>query len=71
MRNSRSFLRRDCRAQRRIGEWLACRAGKNSDANSDDWLQCRGVRERIRELQEENNRKSQLNREEALRWLAA
>jgi len=46
-------------------------AGKNADANSDDWLQCRGVRERIRELQEENNRKSQLSREEALQWLAA
>jgi hypothetical protein len=46
-------------------------AGKNADANSDDWLQCRGVRERIRELQQENNRKSELSREEALRWLGA
>jgi hypothetical protein len=45
------------------------RAGKNSDANSDDWLNARGVRERIRELQEQNAKKSALSREEALRWL--
>jgi hypothetical protein len=33
-------------------------------------MKCRGVEERIRELQEENNRKSELSREEALAFLA-
>ena len=45
------------------------RAGKNSDANSDDWLNARGVRERIKELQEQSAKKSELSREEALKWL--
>ena len=47
------------------------RAGKNSDANSDDWLNARGVRERIRELQERNSRKSEMTREELLTFYAA
>ena len=46
------------------------RAGKNSDANSDDWLNARGVRERIQELQERNSERSEITRQEALRWLA-
>ena len=46
------------------------RAGKNSDANSDDWLNARGVRKRIQELQERNAERSELSREEALRWLS-
>ena len=46
------------------------RAGKNSDANSDDWLNARGVRERIRELQERNSRKSEMTREELLTFYA-
>ena len=45
------------------------RAGKNSDANSDDWLNARGVRQRIQELQEQSAKKSELSREEALKWL--
>ena len=47
------------------------RAGKNSDANSDDWLNARGVRKRIRELQERNSRKSEMTREELLAFYAA
>jgi hypothetical protein len=46
------------------------RAGKNSDANSDDWLNARGVRERVQELQERNAERSEITREEAMRWLA-
>ena len=46
------------------------RAGKNSDANSDDWLNARGVRKRIQELQERNAERSEITREEALGWLA-
>ena len=46
------------------------RAGKNSDANSDDWLNARGVRTRIQELQERNAERSEITREEALQWLA-
>ena len=46
------------------------RAGKNSDANSDDWLNARGVRKRIQELQERNAERSEITREEALQWLA-
>jgi len=46
------------------------RAGKNSDANSDDWLNARGVRKRIQELQERNAERSEITRQEALRWLA-
>ena len=46
------------------------RAGKNSDANSDDWLNARGVRERIQELQERNSRKSEMTREELLTFYA-
>jgi hypothetical protein len=46
------------------------RAGKNSDSNSDDWLNARGVRKRIQELQERNAQRSELSREEALRWLS-
>ena len=46
------------------------RAGKNSDANSDDRLNARGVRKRIQELQERNAERSELSREEALRWLS-
>jgi Terminase small subunit len=46
-------------------------AGKNADANSDDWLNARGVRERIRELQERNSRKSEMTREELLTFYAA
>ena len=46
------------------------RAGTNSDANSDDWLKARGVRERIHELQERNAERSEFTRQEALRWLA-
>ena len=38
--------------------------------HSDEWMKARGVEERIRELQEENNRKSELSREEALQWLS-
>jgi Terminase small subunit len=45
-------------------------AGKNADANSDDWLNARGVRERIRELQERNSRKSEMTREELLTFYA-
>jgi hypothetical protein len=49
------------------------RAGKpeNDDVHSHEWARRPDVRARIRELQEENNRKSQLSREEALQWLAA
>jgi hypothetical protein len=43
---------------------------KNANVHSDEWMKCRGVEERIRELQEENNRKSELSREEALAFLA-
>ena len=46
------------------------RAGKNSDANSDDWLNARGVRERIQELQERNSRKSEMTRAELLAFYA-
>ena len=46
------------------------RAGKNADANSDDWLNARGVRERIRELQERNSRKSEMTRKELLSFYA-
>jgi Terminase small subunit len=46
------------------------RAGKNSDANSDDWLNARGVRKRIQQLQERNAERSEMTREEALQWLA-
>ena len=46
------------------------RAGKNSDANSDDWLNARGVRKRIQQLQERNAERSEITREEALQWLA-
>ena len=46
------------------------RAGKNSDANGDDWLNARGVRERVQELQERNAERSEITREEAMRWLA-
>ena len=46
------------------------RAGKNSDANSDDWLNARGVRKRIQELQQRNAERSEITREEALQWLA-
>jgi hypothetical protein len=46
------------------------RAGKNSDANSDHWLNARGVRERIQKLQERNSERSEITRQEALRWLA-
>ena len=47
------------------------RAGKNSDANSDDWLNARGVRKRIQELQERNSRKSEMTREELMAFYAA
>ena len=55
-------------AYRRVA---GARAGKNADANSDDWLNARGVRERIRELQERNSRKSEMTREELLTFYAA
>ena len=45
-------------------------AGKNADANSDDWLNARGVRERLRQLQERNSRKSEMTREELLAFYA-
>jgi hypothetical protein len=54
-------------AYRRVS---GARAGKNADANSDDWLNARGVRKRIQELQERNAERSELSREEALRWLS-
>ena len=54
-------------AYRRVA---GARAGKNSDANSDDWLNARGVRKRIQGLQERNAERSEITREEALQWLA-
>ena len=55
---------------RSVSEVAGARAGTNSDANSDDWLNARGVRERIQELQERNAERSEFTRQEALRWLA-
>ena len=46
------------------------RAGKNSDANSDDWLNARGVRQRITELMAENANRAQMSREELLTFYA-
>ena len=46
-------------------------ADKLADALlSDDWLNARGVRERIRELQERNSRKGEMTREELLTFYA-
>ena len=55
---------------RTVSEVAGARAATNSDANSDDWLNARGVRERIQELQERNAERSEITRQEALRWLA-
>jgi hypothetical protein len=44
---------------------------KNADVHSAEWIKRCGVKARISELRAENERKSELSREEALRWLAA
>ena len=54
-------------AYRRVA---GARAGKNSDANSDDWLNARGVRQRITELRAENAKRAKMTREELLAFYA-
>jgi hypothetical protein len=43
---------------------------KNANVHSDEWMKCRGMAERIAELRAENDRKSELSRDEALQWLS-
>jgi Terminase small subunit len=43
---------------------------KDADVKGDQWMNKPGVKARIGELRRENDRKSELSREDALRWLA-
>jgi hypothetical protein len=43
---------------------------KNANVHSDEWMKCRGVEERIAELRRENDRRSQMTREELLDFYA-
>jgi hypothetical protein len=43
---------------------------KNANVHSDEWMNARGVQERIAELRRENDRKCTLSREAALQFLS-
>jgi hypothetical protein len=42
---------------------------ENGHTHGYEWERCRGVRERIQELQKQNAKKSAMTREEAIKWL--
>jgi hypothetical protein len=43
---------------------------RNADVHSDEWMKCRGVEGRINELRAENDRKSEMTRDELLAFYA-
>jgi hypothetical protein len=43
---------------------------RNADVNASQWLNKRGVRARVDEIRRENDRKSVLSREQALKFLS-